>query len=154
MRDPVHHRMVSAGHVLKKMTSNELRKKFPNAPESFIRANATDILNFPHAIESFKRLNPHLVGGLSAPEPKRDGRQPIAPSNAAQKGGAGRVVVSLVGLRRRELDDDNFVGACKHLRDAIAASLGMDDGDPRLRWEYSQQETRGAEGVAVVISRI
>ena len=61
------------------------------------------------------------------------------------------MVVSLVGHRRRKLDDDNFVGACKHLRDAIAASLGLDDGDPRLRWEYGQHETHGVEGVSVTI---
>lgn len=64
------------------------------------------------------------------------------------------MVISLVGHRRRKLDDDNFVGACKHLRDAIAASLGIDDGDPRLRWEYSQHETAGAEGVMVKIERV
>jgi hypothetical protein len=107
--------------------------------------------DFSNASESFKRLNPHLMGALPPAQPKPDGRRELAPANAPQKSGAGRVVVSLVGHRRRILDDDNFVGACKHLRDAIAASLGIDDGDPRLRWEYSQHETRGAEGVAVTI---
>lgn len=110
--------------------------------------------NFSNASESFKRLNPHLMGGVPATQPKRDGLDPVARANAIKKGGAGRVVVSLVGFRRRALDDDNFVGACKHLRDAIAASLGLDDGDPRLRWEYSQHETRGAEGVMVKIQML
>ena len=106
---------------------------------------------FPHASESFKQLNPHLMGGLPSAKPQPDGQRPAAPADAPQAGSAGRVVVCLVGHRRRLLDDDNFVGACKHLRDAIAASLGLDDGDPRLRWEYGQHETRGAEGVAVTI---
>ena len=107
--------------------------------------------DFQNASESFKRLNAHLFCALPPAQPKRDGRRNPPPENAPQARGAGRVVICLVGHRRRILDDDNFVGACKHLRDAIAASLGIDDGDPRLRWEYGQHETRGAEGVAVTI---
>jgi hypothetical protein len=107
--------------------------------------------DFKNASESFKRLNPHLLGGIPPTQPKPDGRRNLAPAYAPQKGRARSVVVSLVGCRRRKLDDDNFVGACKHLRDAIAASLGLDDGDPCLRWEYSQHETRGAEGIMVKI---
>lgn len=106
---------------------------------------------FQNASESFKRLNPQLFRGVSPAQPQPDGRRDLAPADAPQKGGPRRVVICLVGHRRRKLDDDNFVGACKHLRDAIASSLGMDDGDPRLRWEYSQHETGGAEGVAVTI---
>lgn len=37
------------------------------------------------------------------------------------------------------------------MRDAVAAWLGIDDGDPRVRWEYGQVETRGAQGVLVKI---
>ena len=107
--------------------------------------------DFKNASESFKRLNPHLMGALSAPQPQRDRRRELAPADAPQKSRPRSVVVSLVGFRRRALDDDNFVGACKHIRDAIAASLGLDDGDPCLRWEYSQHETRGADGVMVKI---
>ena len=107
--------------------------------------------DFQNASESFKRLNAHLFRALPPAQPKRDGRRNPTPANAPQARSARSVVVSLVGHRRRKLDDDNFVGACKHLRDAIAASLGLDDGDPRLRWEYGQHETRGAEGVSVTI---
>ena len=44
---------------------------------------------------------------------------------------------------------DNLSAACKQLVDAIAASLGIEDKDPRVRWEYSQAETQGTEGVIV-----
>lgn len=110
-------------------------------------------MNLPHASESFKRLNPHLfgVGKLPPAQPQRDGRLQPSAKDDPQAPGPRRVVVCLVGYRRRVLDDDNFVGACKHLRDAIAASLGLDDGDKRIRWEYSQHETHGREGVAVKI---
>lgn len=40
----------------------------------------------------------------------------------------------------------------KPLTDAIAASLGVDDADPRLSWEYGQQQTRGEEGVFVKVA--
>ena len=60
------------------------------------------------------------------------------------------VRVHLVQLRRRLLDaHDNLAFAAKPLVDAIAASLGVDDADPRIRWEYAQAKTRGQEGVIV-----
>jgi len=59
------------------------------------------------------------------------------------------MVISLIGFRRIPLDDDNFVGACKHLRDGIARSLHHDDGDKRLKWQYQQIQTSGEEGVLV-----
>lgn len=49
------------------------------------------------------------------------------------------------------LDSDNLAGGMKHLRDAIAATLGMDDGDSRLRWCYGQVQTHGGEGVMVSV---
>ena len=82
------------------------------------------------------------------------GRRPAPRPDAPQEGRARGVVVSLIGLRRRPLDDDNFVGACKHLRDAIAASLGIDDGDKRIRFQYGQFPTQGREGVLVHIEVI
>ena len=77
--------------------------------------------------------------------------RPSPPAHAGQGRRPRRLVVSLIGLRRRPLDDDNYNGACKHLRDAIAASLGIDDGDKRICWQYQQLQTRGREGVLVRI---
>ena len=64
------------------------------------------------------------------------------------------IVVSLISCRRRELDDDGNVAALKPLRDAIAESLGLDDADKRIRFEYGQLETRTEQGVIVKISRL
>jgi hypothetical protein len=36
------------------------------------------------------------------------------------------------------LDDDNLRGALKSVRDEIAKLSGVDDADPRIRWEYDQ----------------
>lgn len=109
--------------------------------------------NFDNASESFKRLNPSLfsVGAVAPAQPKPGGLRSAPAKDAVEKGGSFRLVVSLVSFRRQLLDDDNLNGSCKHLRDAIATSLGLDDGDQRIRWEYGQIESRGRAGVAVKI---
>lgn len=60
-------------------------------------------------------------------------------------------VVSIVVFRKRLLDDDNSVGSVKHLRDIIARHIGLDDGDERLKWQYSQVRTDGEPGTLVVV---
>ncbi len=62
------------------------------------------------------------------------------------------VVVTLVRVAPRALDDDNLRSAFKALRDELAIRLGLptnkagiaDDRDPRVRWTYDQ--TRGKPG--------
>lgn len=44
------------------------------------------------------------------------------------------------------LDDDNLQGAAKEIRDAVAAALHIDDGDPLIAWAYTQE--RGSEEAA------
>ena len=94
------------------------------------------------------------MGAVSPAIAQPDGRQRSAPKDSAQAGRAFRLVVSLVGFRRIPLDDDNYVGACKALRDSISKSLGLDDGDKRLKWQYSQVQTSGEEGVLVRIELV
>src|ERR1043165_6538891 len=47
------------------------------------------------------------------------------------------VTITRVGPRR--LDDDNLAGACKYVRDQIAAEVGVDDGSPLYTWRYEQR---------------
>lgn len=49
------------------------------------------------------------------------------------------VVVKLTRIGQKRLDDDNLRPALKAVRDCVAAWLGCDDADPRIRWEYSQR---------------
>lgn len=49
------------------------------------------------------------------------------------------------------MDGDNLQRAFKALRDAVAAWLGVDDADPRVRWEYDQRP--GPAGVELRIQR-
>lgn len=52
--------------------------------------------------------------------------------------GAGVVSIHLERVSPKAADDDNVVGGLKAVRDEIARWLGVDDGDQRLSWSYSQ----------------
>jgi len=50
---------------------------------------------------------------------------------------AGPVVVTLTRLAARKYDDDGTAGSMKHVRDEVAACLGLaSDRDPRVLWRY------------------
>lgn len=104
-----------------------------------------------------RRLNPEIfgpVGGIQTSQPKPTTSQALESRPPKHKKGKGGMVaiVTLVAFRRRILDGDNNVGSFKALRDAIAATLLVDDGDPRIKWEYDQVETKSNEGVVVKMS--
>lgn len=54
------------------------------------------------------------------------------------------------------LDDDNLRGACKALRDEVAAWLGVDDrAGTGVTWEYAQEKApRGTIGVRIEVERV
>jgi len=55
---------------------------------------------------------------------------------------SGRVfplVVRLVYVGPRQLDDDGIASAVKSLRDGVADALGVDDRDPRVVWVPDQE---------------
>jgi hypothetical protein len=60
--------------------------------------------------------------------------------------------------RKAKHDDDNWKGgvmlSVKPLRDAIARSLGLDDHQSWIEWEYYDVESDGEEGVMVMIEAI
>ena len=59
-------------------------------------------------------------------------------------------VVTITRLAPGSLDSDNLQGSAKHVRDAVAAWLGVDDRDPRVTWRVAQERTkRGVYGVRV-----
>ncbi len=39
----------------------------------------------------------------------------------------------------KTLDADNLAGAFKHVQDALAKEIGIDDGDGRITWKYEQE---------------
>ncbi len=75
-----------------------------------------------------------------------------APEQGRGSAGVG-VRVSLLAYRRRLLDPDAVAFSFKPLTDCIAASLGVDDADKSVAWEWEQVQTRGEEGVVVKLER-
>ena len=44
--------------------------------------------------------------------------------------------IKLTRFGKRDMDADNLAGSFKHVQDAIAAFIGVDDG--KIKWEYAQ----------------
>lgn len=108
--------------------------------------------------ESVRKRNPHLyaVGAVEAGVAKPVAAPALANRVVKHKRRASgvRVLVSLTAFRRRPLDDDNNASSFKPIRDKIARELGVDDADPRIKFETSQILTQGQEGVLVKIQTL
>ena len=59
--------------------------------------------------------------------------------------------ITFISLRRRLLDPDAIAVSTKYLQDAVCESLGIDDGDRRISFQYEQIKTTGPTGVIVKI---
>lgn len=100
--------------------------------------------------------NRQPLAGLQNPQPEHREVQALArcaPKQAGRKKSVVECVVEIISYRKTELDDDNCIGGSKGLRDAIAQSLGIDDGDPRIKFRVSQQIGTAA-GTHVLITRL
>lgn len=64
-----------------------------------------------------------------------------------------KVIVTITKLGGRKLDGDNLQSSGKHVRDTIAALLGVDDGSDSVVWAY-RQETAGAGSSSPVGVRV
>ena len=117
--------------------------------------------------------HPSRVRSVATPEPQQDQGRTLEPDVSTRKGkrqvlgerdgrksgnldglaeAFGLVVTLHVRQRGRLMDEhDNLKAACKPLVDAIAASLGVPDDDPRIRWQYSEAVTSGELGVIVMM---
>lgn len=64
------------------------------------------------------------------------------------------LTVLLVRISPRALDDDNLRGALKSTRDAVAGFLGINDRDPRVRWDYTQRTGAVREQAVEITLRV
>jgi hypothetical protein len=117
-----------------------------------------NLSDFPTHIQArIKRENPDAFRRVEAAQPERAPLQALVGNVQVPKGCAPGVAVrvQLIALRCRLLDKhDNGPYSFKPLVDAIAASLGIDDGDERITFEYHQIKTKGQQGVIVQIERL
>ncbi len=106
-----------------------------------------------------KLRNPDIfgaVGGLQNPIPKPDPIPALDKGKKTHRRSTRCVALSvlIVSVRRRTIDYANLVGGCKGLQDAIAKTLGVDDADPCVEWEFRQIKTTGREGTIVNIQEL
>lgn len=103
--------------------------------------------------EDVRKLNPHLfgMGGLHPAQRQQNTVEKTPMADGGKEGCPRGLVISIVQFRHRKLDSDNLAFAAKWLRDSIAGSIGIDDGDERVTWQYAQIQTAGREGCAVTI---
>jgi len=112
----------------------------------------------------FEKLSPQLQERIRQSSPdafrKVEARRPEQAAVSALDGGIKErkaskggvaVRVTMVACRHRLTDDDALAYSCKPLRDAISNSLGLDDADARIKFEYGQLRTDGEQGVIVKI---
>lgn len=59
-------------------------------------------------------------------------------------------IVTITRMGPKPLDTDNLAISAKHLRDGIAARLGVDDADPRVEWRYRQDKSPEHEAVVTI----
>jgi len=64
------------------------------------------------------------------------------------------ICIKIISIRKRESDLDNIIYGAKGIRDALAKAIGVDDNDPRVRWEYDTIVTTGVTGTQVLISKL
>lgn len=120
-----------------RLTKETFRKLFPKAyHDEFCKPNLGVHLD----TDSSKATEPIHLQPLV--EGKRRGKRPKI---------SVALRITIVVYRERHLDSDSVSASCKWIRDAIAESLGVDDGDPKIDWEYEQVRTRGQQGVMVKV---
>ena len=63
-----------------------------------------------------------------------------------------RLRIALCAVLSQLMDSDNLAGAFKHVRDTLAALIGLDDGSDRLEWVYTQRKKELEESPFVTVT--
>jgi hypothetical protein len=104
----------------------------------------------PIRVESPNRLHDEHPG--SRARRVRGERSAVREALARFKPQAGPWLVRLFRLAPRRLDDDNATASMKAVRDEVAAWLGVDDRDPRVRFVVEQERAK-TYAVRIVVAR-
>lgn len=62
------------------------------------------------------------------------------------------LTVTFVRVSCNKMDSDNLAGSCKHVRDALARILGIDDGDELLTFVYQQRKAAHRHEACIEVS--
>lgn len=103
------------------MNPDEIRKRFPNASEAFIRANASD----------------DRAGAVAIVE-RAAGNAPVA-KDQGEEGHSGKLLIRFESVRKRLCDPDNI--AVKWLLDALRYSGAIPGDEPeKIAIEVAQRK--------------
>lgn len=129
----------------------------------FARPGANAVVEFMVPIRTYSKLNQRIHWAARAKQAKAERTATWAAASeacsspialhfwwAAQRGSC---VVILARISQRTLDDDNLCGALKAVRDEVARLLGVDDRDPRVRWDYAQEKGKPSVRVRIEAAR-
>src|SRR5262245_17659834 len=61
--------------------------------------------------------------------------------------------IRLTRIGARKLDPDNLAGSFKHVQDAVARELKIDDGDSRVTWLYEQEPGKRIYQVRIEVTK-
>lgn len=108
-------------------------------------------LEFCVPVKTVSEANAHEHWRVRAKRAKAQRAAARLACDAAMRQLVAPIIVHLTRVGVRKLDSDNLHGSCKHLRDGIADSLGINDGrDDLVTWQYAQRT--GGCHVEVVIT--
>ena len=112
-----------------------------------------------HVSAAVRRLNPELFSASGSVVPIVDSKPtgalvkspPAEPKRTRRVQPGVAVTITLTAYLGSRIDPDNLGTAFKPLQDAIAAWLGVDDGDTRILWQYGYVMTHGRPETTVKI---
>ena len=126
------------------MTYDELAAKFPNASESFLRANSQAAVDADH--------HPH-TGQVAKPE--RSARHAPLVQKQIQKADTARFLVSYCNARKRLLDADNLMS--KYHTDMLRYCGFIEDDNPaqtKIVTSQRKVEKDEEEFIEITIDRL
>lgn len=110
-------------------------------------------LSFTIPIQTESMSNARLHWAAKAKKVQAQRRATAYRTPPALKALGPLLVVTLVRVSPRQLDDDNLRGALKGVRDQVASALGVDDRSNLVRWEYGQERGEAAVEVRVEVAK-
>lgn len=128
-------------------------KRPPGIPPHYVQISPGHWSHPSRVVDKVATSQPQPASGRALEQDlsRRRSRQAGVAGGVDSQSGRS-IQVDLIAFVRRRCDDDNITSGCKPLRDAIAATLVLDDGDPRLTFRVHQVVGPGPEGTLVMVT--
>ena len=125
-----------------RLTEKELFKMSTRNRAAWVKPECAGPIYMPVRAVSTLNAREHWAVRSRRASEQRETAYTSTPRVSIPQGG---LTVLLTRIGPRELDGDNLQGSLKSVRDGIAEKLGINDNDPRVRWEYAQRRGKARE---------